>query len=397
MSYSFSRRTDWPSGENELSLLLKSMLSRGEQVIDLTLANPTRAGLAYDQQKLLSALASAESLVYAPLPCGLLRTREAVGAYYAGKGIRVVPERLLLTAGTSEAYSFLFRLLTEPGDKVLVPAPGYPLFSFLADLNDVSLEHYRLRFEEGRWRIDFESLEGLLGPNARTVILVSPNNPTGSCVSRDELLQLNRLCAAHSAAIISDEVFCDYLFPGQEASFGSLAGNDEVLSFALGGISKSLALPQMKLAWIAANGPRDVLSEALARLEVIADTYLSVSTPVQHAAVKWLADMPAFSAMVLERVTGNYAFLCGELARSKAGECFPVQGGWYALLRREGLCVDENWALGLLAQERVSVHPGYFFDMPGEDFIVLSLLPESLDFQEGVRRLCRHMGGVHRG
>lgn len=389
--YHFAGRTNWQMGENELSRELEALRAKGSVILDLTESNPTRCGFSYPSETFLTPLANPANLSYVPASKGMLKVREALTGYYARKNIRVSPENLILTSSTSEAYSFLFRLLMEPGDKVLIPAPSYPLFSYLADINDVRVEHYYLRLEEGRWRINLESIEHALDKRTRAIILVSPNNPTGSFLKKDELEALNTLCAAHHMAIISDEVFADYLFPGQEKDFVSLAGNVEVPSFALSGISKAMALPQMKLAWIAANGPAGYLADATARLEIIADTYLSVNTPIQNAAAAWLGDTSAIRDQVMARVVGNYEFLRHALEESGAGECLLVEGGWYGVIHVPSISADEQWAVELLKKDGVYVLPGFFFDFQSDEYLVVSLLPERTDFEEGVSRLCRRI------
>ncbi|MBF0569953.1 MAG: pyridoxal phosphate-dependent aminotransferase [Candidatus Omnitrophica bacterium] len=385
----FSKRTDWQLGENPLSLALAESRAKGIPIIDLTESNPTRCGFSYPQDVFLTPLAGEENLTYAPHPKGMLKVRQALATYYATKGVRILSDYLVLTSSTSEGYSFLFRLLMDPGDKVLVPAPSYPLFSYLADINDVGVEHYQLRLEDGRWRINFESIEMALDSNVKAIILVSPNNPTGSFIKKDELEILNRLCAAHGVAIICDEVFGDYIFEDHYKDYLTLAGNKAVPTFVLGGLSKALAMPQMKLSWIALNGPADFIDQALPRLELIADTFLSVNTPVQNAAVGWLSNMAVIRDQVMARVLGNYVFLRHICAEKGIGECLTVEGGWYATLHCPSVSSGEEWAIELLRKEGVYVHPGYFFDFMDEGYIVLSLLPERVVFEEGVEKLCR--------
>ncbi|MBF0121919.1 MAG: pyridoxal phosphate-dependent aminotransferase [Candidatus Omnitrophica bacterium] len=393
MAY-FSRRTNWDLGESVLSRTLEAMRAQGSPFFDLTESNPTRCGFSYPEERFLTPLSSKEILTYAPMSKGMPAAREALVQYYARKAVSLSLEEIVLTSSTSEAYSFLFRLLMEPGDKVLIPAPSYPLFSYLADINDVVVDHYFLRLEEGRWRINLESIEQALDKKTRAIVLVSPNNPTGSFIKQDELAALNCLCAAHNCALISDEVFADYIFPGQEKEFVSIAGNADVLSFALGGISKALALPQMKLSWIAANGPCKVLAEALERIEVIADTYLSVNTPVQHAAAMWLRHMGPIRDQVMARVVGNYELLRRMAHESGCAECLPVEGGWYAILHVPSLKGDESWAIRLLKEAGVYVHPGFFFDFQDEEHVIISLLPQHVIFESGVGQLLRFLKGT---
>ena len=379
----FSKRTDWELSENPLSLELNALRAKGVSVLDLTESNPTRAGIRYPQE-LLTPFSDPANLVYAPHPKGMQKAREAVARYYADKRIKLSPEDIVLTSSSSEAYAFLFRLLMDPNDRVLLPAPSYPLFSYLAGLNDVDVAYYRMYFDGDAWRIDFDSLEEAVDRDAKAVILVSPNNPTGSCVKPDEIVRLNALCSKGGMAIISDEVFADYIFDEKKIAYKSLASNAGALSFALGGLSKAMAMPQMKLGWIAANGPKKQVEAALGRLEVIADTYLSVNTPVQNAAGAWLAGRAIIRDQVMARVRANYAHLIS--AASDVVKVFPVEGGWYAVLRTKLDMPEEEWALELLREDHVVVHPGYFFDFDEEGYIVVSLLTPEDTFRDGIAR-----------
>jgi alanine-synthesizing transaminase len=275
------------------------------------------------------------------------------------------------------------------GDRVLIPAPSYPLFSYLAGLNDARADRYFLQFSDGAWRIDFTSIEAALEEDTRAIVLVSPNNPTGSCVRKDDLAHLNDICEAQGVAIICDEVFSDYILRGHEKEFFSLAANSVVPTFVLGGVSKALALPQMKLSWIMANGPKGYLAQALPRLEVIADTFLSVNTPVQQAAARWLSGALEIQDQVRARVETNYRLLRDEIIRTGKGECLPLVGGWYAVLHLPSVVPDGEWAVRLLTEDGVLVHPGFFFDFQDEGYVVVSLLLSQEKFAEGIRRLCR--------
>jgi len=380
----FAKRTDWELSENPLSLELNALRAKGVVLFDLTESNPTRAGIVYPPQ-LLASFADPANLVYAPHPKGMLKAREAVACYYADKHLELSPENIVLTSSSSEAYAFLFRLLMDPNDRVLLPAPSYPLFSYLAGLSDVDVAYYRLFFDGEAWRIDFDSLEEAADRDAKAVILVSPNNPTGSCVRGDEIVRLNALCSKNKMAIISDEVFADYIFDEKKTGYQSLAGNAGALSFALGGLSKAMAMPQMKLGWIAANGPKKQVEAALARLEVIADTYLSVNTPVQNAAGIWLPARALIRDQVMARVKANYDHLVKAVTGTV--KVFPVEGGWYAVLKADLGMPEDEWALELLREHHVSVHPGFFFDFDEEGFIVVSLLTPQEVFHEGIRRI----------
>lgn len=380
----FSKRTDWELSENPLSLALNDLRAKGVSLFDLTESNPTRAGFSYSPE-LLSCFSDPANLIYAPHPRGMLRAREAVARYYGDKQIKISAEDIVLTSSSSEAYAFLFRLLMDPQDRVLLPAPSYPLFSYLAGLNDVDVAYYRLFFDGQAWRIDFDSLEDAADRDAKAVILVSPNNPTGSCVRPDEIERLNVLCGERGMAIISDEVFADYIFDEKRTAYRTLAGNAAVLSFALGGLSKAMAMPQMKLGWIAANGPKKQVSAALERLEVIADTYLSVNTPVQNAAGIWLAGRAVIRDQVMARVKANYEHLIS--VAPLLVKVFPLEGGWYAVLKVSLSIPDDEWALALLREDHVFVHPGFFFDFDEENIVVVSLLTPEDVFREGIMRL----------
>lgn len=383
----FARRTDWKLAPNRLTLAIDEARASGHSPIDLTISNPTRAGIAYNVRAILDALGKQESLDYDPQPKGLARAREAVAEYYHSRGGQVDPEALVLTSGTSEGYSYVFRLLTNPGDRILVPKPSYPLFDFLADLEEVKLVPYPLLYDHG-WQIDFHSLEKAIGPTTRGIVLVNPNNPTGSYVSAPERDQLNEICRHHKLALIVDEVFLDYALDGsQHASFTT---NEEVMTFTLSGLSKISALPQMKLAWILVNGPKDHAHPAMQRLEVIADTYLSVSAPVQFAARTLLAERDTVQSQIGERVRANLEELDSQLSKQKTCCRLAMQGGWYSILRVPVTQSDEDLAVALLREKNVLVHPGHFYDFPQEGFLVLSLIAKPQDFRAGLRALLQH-------
>jgi alanine-synthesizing transaminase len=380
----FSRRTDWRLAPNRFTEVLEQVRQVGATIVDLTISNPTRAGLIYDEPSILNSLRNTKSLDYDPQPKGLLSAREAVADYYRQCGETVDPEFLVLTTGTSEAYSFVFRLLANPGDEVLVAKPSYPLFDFLADLQDVKLVPFSLIYDHG-WQIDFHALEQALSEKTRAIVLVHPNNPTGSYVSAKERERLNELCTEHQLAFIVDEVFLDY---GHDASRRqSFVSNDAALTFTLSGISKISALPQMKLAWIAVNGPSGPRQAAIERLEVIADTYLSVSTPVQWAAQTLIEQGTPVRSQLLERVRTNLTELDRQLVQQKHCSRLAVEGGWYAVLRVPAMGSDEELAVNLLQQCGVLVHPGHFYDFPQDGYLVLSLITQPEEFREGIARL----------
>lgn len=383
----FSQRTNWPLSSNRITQVLDQFKRSNVPIIDLTESNPTRCGFVYPSEKILPSLASEKNLRYEPHSRGSLEAREAVANYYKSQGHAVSPERIFLTASTSEAYSYLFRLLADAGQEVLFPRPSYPLFQFLGDLNDVTLNYYPLIFTD-HWQMDFPKLEGCIQPATKAIVLVNPNNPTGSFVKRDELSALNRICGAKNVPIICDEVFADFAFPGTK-DMVSLVNNDVALTFVLGGLSKTLALPQMKLSWIIVSGPEESANAACQRLEMIADTYLSVNTPVQNAVAGWLSRREEFQGPVKQRTLDNLRFL-EQTVKTTQCRLLKPEGGWYAVIRIPSPRVsEEDLVLQMLESEHVFVHPGYFFDFEEDGFLVVSLLPAEDVFQEGMKRILR--------
>jgi aspartate/methionine/tyrosine aminotransferase len=386
----FSNRTNWKLSRNGLAEALEEVKASGARVFDLTLSNPTRAGLQYDESQILQSLASRQSLDYDPQPKGLPSARAAVAAYYrAQQKVELDPENIILTTSTSEGYSFVFRLLCNPGDELLVPKPSYPLFEFLADLQDVKLVPYPLIYDHG-WQMDFHSLQKTVTPRTRAVIVVHPNNPTGSFVHVHEQELLNQFCREHSLAVIADEVFLDYSLDRLPRQ--SFAANQNVLTFALSGVSKISALPQMKVAWIVTNGPQAELEAANARLEVIADTYLSMNAPIQWAAPALLDQRKEIQRQLLNRVLTNLAELDRQLASHKTCQRLQVEGGWYAILRVPVTQTDEELAIDLLRRKNVLVHPGHFYDFPGDGYLVLSLITPTDEFATAATRLLEVAG-----
>ena len=380
----FSERTGWDLTPNTLARERAALEARGLPLLDLTLSNPTQAGFRYPED-LLAPLADPAGLRYEPQPRGWLPARQAVASLYAAKGKGVDPERILLTASTSEAYAHLFRLLADPGDQILVPRPSYPLFGYLADLAGVEIVSYPLRsVAGGRWRIDPARLEEAVTPRSRAVVVVHPNNPTGSCLDTEELRRVGALCRRRGLALIADEVFAEYRFSAGPSIPPTLLGGSDALTFALGGLSKLLGLPQMKLGWIAVSGPPGEADPALERLELIADTFLSVNTPVQRAFPGWLRFAPVLQGQILERVKENRRFLEGNLP--PGWRLLPSDGGWSAVLKIPGVTDDEAWALSLLKRRQVLVHPGYLFDFEEPGMAVVSLLPPAALFREGIRK-----------
>jgi alanine-synthesizing transaminase len=371
---------------NRLARVVQERRASGQPLIDLTESNSTRVGLDYPAD-LLAPLADPRGLRYEPQPFGLASAREAVAADYRRRDIIVSPERVALTASTSEAYSFLFKLLASPGDEVLVPRPSYPLFEHLSTLDGLVTQPYDLEYVDG-WSIDFASVERAFSPRSRALLLVSPNNPTGSFVSPQELDRLAAVCAPRQVAIIADEVFADYELESSKAGFRpSILMRSDLLAFGLGGFSKSIGLPQVKLGWIAAAGPADSVKDALKRLELICDTYLSVGTPVQLAAGELLVRGAGIRAQILARIERNYGCVQDAVRLEPSCRVLRAAGGWSVVLQVPTFCTEEDLVVDLVTHAGVLVHPGFFFDFPRESFLVLSLLPAEATFAEGVQRL----------
>jgi alanine-synthesizing transaminase len=387
----FARRTQWKLAANRYSTALNQARARGTQLLDLTASNPTRCGFHFDSEAILGSLGSAESLQYDPQPQGLLSAREAVAEYYnknkvARAGDRIAAEQVFLTTSTSEAYSYLFRLLCDAGEEVLVPRPSYPLFEFLAEIQDVQLRPYELFYDHG-WHIDMGGLAKTASHRTRALLVVNPNNPTGSFIHTRELEPLVSLCREREMALISDEVFLDYEV--ENAPEVSVAFSCECLAFALSGLSKISCLPQMKLAWIVVNGPDQLRAEARARLEIIADTYLSVNAPIQHALPRLLARRDHIQPQLGVRVRTNLRFLDDQLKESGSVQRLRVEGGWYAVLRVPAKQSDEDLAIELIESEGVIVHPGHFYDFPQDGYLVVSLITPAEEFREGIPRVLK--------
>jgi len=382
----FAQRTGWDLRQNRFAEILEKVKRTGE-VYDLTVSNPTQCGFYYPPE-IFSALSRGMNSNYDPDPHGLKAARDAVAAYYRSQGAVVSLDQIFLTASTSEAYGFLFRLLADPGDHIVFPKPSYPLFEFLAGLHDLDWRTYALVYEDA-WVLDRKSFHHSLEDGARAVILVNPNNPTGSCLNREDRDVIFAESARRGIPIICDEVFLDYHYSGRPAA--SLAGNTKNLTFVLGGLSKALALPQMKCSWIVVNGPQALVAEAVSRLEIIADTFLSVNSPAQNALADWMALRPDIQRQILDRILRNRKFLEEELRQTDGnGSLLRSDGGWCAVVQSASMNDDEeSFVVRLLEEERVCVHPGYFFDFSENGYFVLSLLPEEGIFQEGVRRFLK--------
>jgi alanine-synthesizing transaminase len=391
----FASRTNWRLETNRLTRALEAHRQSGKELFDLTASNPTECGLAYPREEILAALANPRALEYRPESKGLLEARQAVAEYYGGRSgfsaraEDIDPERVLLASGTSEAYSHIFRLLCEPGDEILLPAPSYPLFEFLADLADIRLVPYPLLYDHG-WQMDLASLREALTPRSRAVLVVHPNNPTGSFVKPAEAAELAEICASREMAIVADEVFLDYGAGAEPAR--TFAFHDRALTFTLSGLSKISLLPQMKLAWTIVSGPEALARAAVDRLEIIADTYLSPSTPVQLALPKFLALRHGLQAQLRQRVAENLSVLDEMLRESKCLSRLDREGGWYAILRAPATGTDEDLAVALIERANVFVHPGHFFNFSRDGYLVVSLITPVDRFKVGVLRVGQFLG-----
>jgi alanine-synthesizing transaminase len=380
----FAERTNWNLTPNRLSEALAQHLAGGKRLYDLSASNPTEVGFSYDHETILRALCDPNALTYVPDPKGLVRARQGVAEYYADRGNEVSVEDIILTASTSEAYSFVFRALCNPGDELLVPAPSYPLFGFLAGIHDVTLAHYPLVYDHGG------------------IIVVNPNNPTGHFVKPEELAALNAICSARDMALIADEVFLDFAhvdFNGRRelgkvrpraANGGrpqSLAVNSGALTFTMSGLSKIAGLPQMKAAWLVASGPEPLKKQAVERIEVIADTYLSMNAPIQLALPIFLEQRHGFQKQVLTRVRRNVGELDRQLMLRKMCSRLEIEGGWYAVVRVPATRSDDDLAVDLLTKKGIYVHPGHFYDFATDGYLIVSLIMPERDFAEGCRQM----------
>jgi aspartate/methionine/tyrosine aminotransferase len=388
----FSSRLRQGAGRNRLAIALDRRRSEGRPIVDLALSNPTRAGFAYPP-RLLAPLSDTRSLCYEPQPFGAPPARRAIADDFARRGAIVPAARIVLTASTSEAYSLLFKLLCDPGDMVLAPRPSYPLIEHLTELDGVLMDYYSLEFH-GRWSVDVDAIGDKLssqdGKRIRAIVMISPNNPTGSIVQDFELDAIASLAAEHQVAIIADEVFADYPLAGPAAR--SVLRQQVALTFALGGLSKSVGLPQVKLGWIGIGGPPPLVDQAMERLETICDAYLSVSTPVQVAAPELLKCGADVRSEIHRRVRENYAALNDMAAAYPACSVVPAEAGWYAVLQVPATESEETLVLDLLERTGILVHPGYFFDFEREAFLVVSLLPDRGVFDEAVHTLLDKVG-----
>jgi alanine-synthesizing transaminase len=384
----WSARTRWDLAPTPWAEQLARLRSAGAQLFDLTVSNPTRCGFAYDAASILDPLSNPAALEYEPDPRGLRTAREAVSQYYRDHTVAVDPDQIFLTTSTSEGYSFLFRLLCDPGDEVLIGQPGYPLFDFLAQLDDVRLVPYPLFYDHG-WHLDLEALRRRVTSRTRAIAVVHPNNPTGHFTRSSERAAIEEVCREHGLALIVDEVFLDYRLAGSPSSQSFATGPHPVATFVLSGLSKVAALPQMKAAWIACFCAA-CFAAAPERLEVISDTFLSMSAPIQHALPIWLNQRGAIQGQIRQRLEGNLERLDELLLRQTLVTRLEVEAGWYAILRVPEVQPEDQMALDLLLQRAVVVHPGGFFGFSGQGWLVVTLLAPAEEFAAGIQAVINH-------
>ena len=396
----FSKRTNWHRQPNKLSEMIDSLRKNGKPIIYLTISNPTECGILYPEEEMLSAFSNLSVFHYEPNPRGLLSARDAVREYYKKKKIVVDPSSVFLTASTSEAYSIVFKLLCNTGENVLVPKPSYPLFDYLAQLNDVRLRHYNLRYD-GEWSVDIDSLKNCIIESLndfnvgkiKAIVIVNPHNPTGLFLKKDEYKAIKEIARQYKLAIIVDEVFIDYAFENDESRIASTTGESDVLTFTLNGISKMMGLPQMKLGWIIVNGQQPIVNEAMERLEIICDTFLSVNTPVQVALPRLFDAGKIIQQNILSRIRSNYSTLITQTLNTSCS-ALTAHGGWYGIIRIPKIKSGEEWALQLLEIKGVYLFPGYFFDFDEDCYLVVSLLTESIVFQKAVSEIVDYVSTV---
>jgi alanine-synthesizing transaminase len=380
----FSRRTSWHRQQNKLTALYERLLSQEKSVSDLTISNPTRCG--FDYSSVIPPPLGTQALDYSPDPHGLLSARLSISRYYLDKNIHVNPENIFLTSGSSEAYSHIFKLLCNPGDVILVPRPSYPLFDYLAELNDVHLAYYSLNYD-GEWHVDPDSIATALSESltpVRAIILVHPHNPTGMFLKHDEYRSIKNIATLHGLALVVDEVFIDFPFHTDERRLCSTAGEKDILTFTINGISKSCGLPQLKIGWIIIGGSAEITEEVVGRLEIICDTYLSVNMPAQNILSYLIDGGPSIRQQILDRTLTNYKFLVGAIGFNNSCTVLGNEGGWYAILRVPNTKSDERWSLELLENKGVYVQPGYFFDFPCDGYLVISLLSDNKTFLKNI-------------
>jgi alanine-synthesizing transaminase len=385
----FSKRLNIEFEPNQLSLLFNAKIAKGEKIFDLTSSNPTKLNFTYEEKLILKNFIDEESLVYNPDPKGLITARGTVKEYYESLGKKLNIEDIFITPSTSEAYSFLFKLLLNPDDEVLIPQPCYPLFEYLAMLDSGNVIYYPLVYEhKAGWRPDIKALQANITDKTKSVILINPNNPTGSYIKSDDYFSFVDICRKNKIALISDEVFSDFAIESNEDYLRTIIGEKSYLNFALNGFSKMLGLPQMKFGWIVVEGEEDVKSEAIKRLEVIADTYLPVSTVIQNASSKLFSTKNKIQSQIRGRIKTNYDLLQSKLLLNPDIRLLKCEGGWSAVISFGNLLIPEDeFAYGLLEKRNVLIHPGYYYDFINEGYGVISLLTETHILEEGIDRL----------
>lgn len=383
--YLYSQRLAWDVSANAFTRSIAAKRSAGVPLIDLTVSNPTEAFADYPHEAIRNAYAVLKDFTYQPDPFGQPRARNAIGEMYADRGVAISADRLCLTASTSEAYALLFKLFCDTGSEILTPSPSYPLFEYLAALESARVVPYRLTYD-GAWFVDFRSLRERIGPKTRAIVIVNPNNPTGSFLKSHEAEELFDIAQRYELPVISDEVFFDYELHENANKVKTLIGSEQTLSFSLDGLSKTAGMPQMKLGWIAMNGPAEQIQIARGRLELLLDTYLSVSTPVQQAAPELLKIGAEFQGQIIARTRRNLDVL-GECLRNTPAHTLHIEGGWSAIVQVPRIVSEETWLMRLLEEQGVIVQPGYFFDMASEAYLVVSLITPPEEFEEGIIRL----------
>lgn len=384
----FSKRTNWDLHPNRLTQLIDERRLHGLPIIDLTESNPTKCGFDYYANEILDALVEEDNLEYKPNPKGSLKARQTISGYYKEIGITVNPEQIFLTSSTSESYNFIFRLLMDISDEILVPQPSYPLLDYIAQINDVRVKYYKLLYDD-EWHIDFHSFRYAISKNTKAILVIHPNNPTGSYVKKDEYNSLVEIAANNNLAIISDEVFLGYSFYDDDRRIKSFADTDSVLTFTLNGISKMLGLPQMKLGWIVVKGGGKKSYEASTRLEVLTDTFLPVSSPIQNALSKWMNDRRRISHQITNRIRENHEYLVGFVKNNPLLQVYKIEGGWSAIIKFPYNTLTEDFSEYLVTKYGVIAQPGYFFDFEKNDSIIVSLIVKKEIFTQGIETIAR--------
>jgi alanine-synthesizing transaminase len=384
----FSKRTNWDLQHNRLAQLIKERQANGLPIIDLTESNPTKCGFDYPVNEILTTFNKKANLDYRPEPRGDIKARQAVAGYYKDLDLVVNPENIFLTTSTSESYNIIFRLLMDVGDEILVPQPSYPLLDYLARINDVNIRHYQLRYDD-EWHIDFHSLRSSISEKTKAILLIHPNNPTGSYIKQDEYNSLIEIASTNNLALISDEVFSEFSFYEDDRRVKSFVGKDSVLTFTLNGISKMLGLPQMKLGWIVVDGDKIAAEAASPRLEVITDTFLSVSTPIQNALPDWLNLGTQMNCQIMNRIKHNYELLSKYASNNPMFRIYKIEGGWNVIIKILSNDLDEELSELLVRQYGIITQPGYFYDLEKKDCLVISLLVEEMLFRNGLEVIVR--------